>query len=157
MNREEKLADMMVKAKKLGLELRFENGLLAIRQKRALDDDALETAMGGFAERAAEIRSIAECRAIVERAPEFIGSRIWVHGYGEGTLDGVGSDGRLFVRVRPEGADNLMNVTATADTIVILDERPSAVPAPAQTENNSEPSARKPFLQTVRDKIRGEA
>lgn len=156
MNREEKLAELVAKAQKLGLESRFEGGLLAIRPKRELDGDALETAMSDLAEHSAEIRTIAERRAIVERAKEFFGSRVWVYGYGEGTLEGGDADGRLFVRVRPEGFNNFTNLTATANTVVILDERPSEAPA-LQLEGGSETVRPKGLLQTVRNKFRGEA
>jgi hypothetical protein len=153
LNREEKLADMIAKSQKLGLELRFENGLLAIRPKREIDDDQLATTMSGLAERAGEVRTITERRAIVASAQQFIGSRIWVHGYGEGTLEGGDADGRLLVRVRPEGFNNFTNVTATAETIVILDERPSEVPA-LPREGDPEPVGRKGLLQTVRERFK---
>ena len=151
-NREDQLGQVLEEARNCGLRVQFDSGLLLVKRKSGTyDRDKQSETIRKMGRYVADLRRLAEKRAIAARGKEFIGERIWMAN-SEGRLVDVSEDGTLSVRVSreirrvqdEESQSSQVSMTANSENVLIIVNDDDA-PVPADEEPVSEPPRKRLF------------
>jgi hypothetical protein len=146
MVRDEKVDALMGRAKKLGLRVEFDSGLITVVTPPAPGDPERQDAIiAELWKYRSDVRRLVEGRASAARASELLGQRIWSE-YGEGVLASASGDGALVIDVAREGFRNSQTLTANAESLlVIVVERADGAASPRNEEAKPAQPRRKIF------------
>jgi hypothetical protein len=144
----EKARELIEQARRLGLRVDFDSGLVVLEQTGSGDPELRRALVAELFTYLAAVRDLLAKRSLGAAAEKFVGQRIWSE-RGEGTLVSTNEDGVLTVlsaspemrRSDDERRRSRGSISTTAESILILNEAPSAN---AVASSNDQASSQEP-------------
>jgi hypothetical protein len=152
MDRNEKLAELISRAKNLGLRFEFDSGLVTVTLTGPTNEPYRhEEVIKELSKFLPELRKRLELRAISVRANALVGQRLWSPEFGEGTVASGDAGLGLTASFQKEGARRPQTIGVSAgEVLIILDKKTGANPTPVDSEAKSEEPAKGFFGQLLR-------
>jgi len=127
-NVEEKLSELLDRAQKYGISLVFDGGVIVVKKGTTDDPVRQRDTIDELGKYLVHLRALVERRAIGACGKKYLGQKIWLPDYGEGTLTEANDDGSLSVLVKSHHSQSPQALTARGENLLIIIED-SAVPA----------------------------
>jgi hypothetical protein len=134
-NIDEKVNELLERAKEYGLSLNFDSGLIIVKQAATDDPARQRDIIEELGKYLVHIRRLVERRAHGARGKDYLGQKIWLPDYEEGELTEANCDGSLSVSVKIPGSRSLQTLTTRAENLLIVVKD---APAPVNEESVSE-------------------
>ena len=124
MDRIEKAKDLIEKAKKSGLHLEFDSGLVIMKQQSTDKSENCSLMATEIVKYLPEVRSALQKRTAVTRARKLLGQRVFSSEFGEGVLTGAGADdnGWLAISIAKSASRSTEHQILAEELLVILIE-----------------------------------
>ena len=119
MDANEKAKELIERAKKLGLRLEFDTGLIVAKSTGSGDPTAQDDIIAELGKYIHEVRRLVARRAMAVRAKEFLGQRIWSE-EGEGVLASASGDGDFSISLERDGSRHSHTVSVRAESMLIV-------------------------------------
>jgi hypothetical protein len=147
MNRTEKANELIERAKKLGVRVEIDSGLLvAVKQKESGDPETQDSLLAELAKHLRDVRPVVQQRAIDAGANKFLGARILYPEFSltevsatEGVLESAHGNGAVTISVTRENfRDPKVPLTARADNLLLIMEKAGGTSSPLNDGPKSE-------------------
>jgi hypothetical protein len=147
MDRTEKANELIERAKKLGVRVEIDSGLLvAVKQKESGDPETQDSLLAELAKHLRDVRPVVQQRAIDAGANKFLGARILYPEFSltevsatEGVLESAHGNGAVTISVTRENfRDPKVPLTARADNLLIIMEKAGGTSSPLNDGPKSE-------------------
>ena len=133
----EKATELIERAERLGLYLKFVYGAVAVNRKGTGDSERREAILAELVKNLSDVRPLVERREMAAHAKEFIGRRIlspqiWFESVEviDGVFAEVSNDGTVGISIET-GGRSPQTVTANAeDLLIVLDEETDGASSP---------------------------
>jgi hypothetical protein len=143
-NVEEKVNELMERAKSCGLRMEFDSGLLIVKQAETHESVKQRDVIEQLGKYLVHVRRLVERRAHGARAQEYRGQKIWSQDYGDGELIGGQSDGTLDISVANPSRGGSRTLTERVENLLIL--VPDEPVAASEEASTSEAPKKRGFL-----------
>jgi hypothetical protein len=141
----EKAVEVLARAKRLGLHLEFDSGLLIAKRKASSEPEMQAELIAELGKYLSAVRRLVYLQTMGVRGKEFLGRRIW-SAQGNGVLASASGDGDLTVTLEREGSRHSRTVTANAESLlIVLDEKETDGAASANDEPTPETPRKRRF------------